>query len=474
MLTLRQSHAFTFRGGILLGSMLAAVLVAALLGPAGYYQRLLRLRPLAWLGERSYAVYLWHWPVILVLDELLPTAHDSAAHWAVRALAVTVTLALAAASYRLLEQPVRRHGFRGAGRRARRALTSRVPARRVVAGGLAALTGAATVVTVAAIAVAPERSQTQARIEAAQGAVDASAVDARAVDVTKGDFSVPTGKEITGFGDSIVVTSADGLEARFPGIMLDARSVRRWTDGEAAVRSRLAEGTVRRAVFLDFGTNAGVSDEALVRRVLDALGPDRMIVVVNLYGASEWIPTANETLANIVSSYSNAIIADWHGAISARPELLQADGVHPGLEGAHLYADVVARAFAELSERLTGVPVDLSAETPSELPERVTGEGGAISGGADDAGAPAGSAETGDDPAATGGDPTADGTGGTGDPRATDPSAADDTAGPAAAGGTAGPGEGSDGPAVGTDLGTDPAAAGAEPGAASPAGPTAP
>jgi hypothetical protein len=56
-------------------------------------------------------------------------------------------------------------------------------------------------------------------------------------------------------------------------------------------------------------------------------------------------------------------VADWHGAISARPELLQADGIHPDLDGAYLYADVVAGAFAELSERLTGVPVD--EETPS-------------------------------------------------------------------------------------------------------------
>ena len=127
---------------------------------------------------------------------------------------------------------------------------------------------------------------------------------------------MPTGEEITGFGDSIVVTSADGLEARFPGIMLDARSIRQWPDGERAVQARLAEGTVRRAVFLDFGTNAGVRDEALVRRVLDSLG-DRLVVVVNLYGGSHWIPEANATLARIVADYPNAVVADWHGAISA-------------------------------------------------------------------------------------------------------------------------------------------------------------
>ncbi|MDD9205423.1 lipopolysaccharide modification acyltransferase, partial [Georgenia sp. 10Sc9-8] len=172
-------------------------------------------------------------------------------------------------------------------------------------------------------------------------------------DAAPPDFSVPTGKELTVFGDSIVVTSTDGLTATFPGVMLDARSNRRWGDGETAVRDRLREGTVRRAVVLDFGTNAGVEAEQ-VQRVLETLGPRRMVVVVNLYGGSYWVPEANETLAEVVAQHPNAIVADWHSAISARPELLQADRIHPDLEGAYLYAEVVADALAELSARLTG------------------------------------------------------------------------------------------------------------------------
>ncbi|WP_341360355.1 acyltransferase family protein [Georgenia sp. M64] len=386
MLTLRQSGPLTFRGGILLASVLTAVLVAGLLAPAGPYRRLMRLRPLEWLGQRSYGIYLWHWPVILVLAQAIPTAHDSAAHWGVRGLSLTVTLVLAAASFRWLEGPVREHGFRHSLRRAGAALWSPLRGRRVVARAGAGAAVALVLASGAAVAVAPERSQTQIAIEAAQAEVDASAEEAEVVEVVEADRSMPTGEEITGFGDSIVVTSKDGLEYRFPGIMLDARSILQWPDGERAVRARLAEGTVRRAVFLDYGTNAGVTDEALVRRVLDALGPDRMIVVVNLYGGSAWVPEANATLARIVADYPHAVVADWHGAISARPELLQADGIHPGIEGAHLYASVVEKAFAELSERLTGVPVTLPGEpgdapaaNPAENPTANPAEGSTVS-----------------------------------------------------------------------------------------------
>nr|KEP23847.1 hypothetical protein DA06_04025 [Georgenia sp. SUBG003] len=167
--------------------------------------------------------------------------------------------------------------------------------------------------------------------------------------------------------------------------MLDAKSIRRWSDGEAAVDARLAEGTVRRAVFLDFGTNAGIEDEAVVRRVMDKLGPQRMVVVVNLYGGSDWIPEANATLADIVSEYPNAIVADWHAAISRQPELLQSDRIHPGIEGAHLYAEVLESAFAALSERLTGSPVLFADRIGAGLGGAVAAGAGLGAGAADDA-----------------------------------------------------------------------------------------
>ncbi|MEI6401597.1 MAG: acyltransferase family protein [Actinomycetota bacterium] len=70
--------------------------------------------PLRWLGARSYGWYLWHWPVIVLLEQ-----HQS--QWAppVRDLvAIALSLALTEVSYRLVEQPIRRQTRWAAGRRA--------------------------------------------------------------------------------------------------------------------------------------------------------------------------------------------------------------------------------------------------------------------------------------------------------------------------------------------------------------------
>ncbi|WP_137123182.1 acyltransferase family protein [Segeticoccus rhizosphaerae] len=402
MFGLRESTVLTFRGGILLGSLLTAGLIACLLAGPSPLRSVLELRPVVWVGERSYGIYLWHWPVILIVTEALPaTVPDSRLSWFGRALALAVTLAVSAASYRWLEVPVRRLGFAGALREFAGGLRQSWPRARVPK-----IAAATTLLLVSAcgvaIAAAPDKSSVQRQIEANEQLTARSTADSSPSHVTtpnptgtagsatetptaapspttersgqpatspssgkpsaaknesgtaaaKRSARVPTGRQITAFGDSLVVTSATGLADRFPGIMMDAKSNRQWPDGRAAVQQRLAEGTVRQAVILDFGTNGGIADRQTVRDVLDALGPDRMIVLVNLYGVSDWIPDANAALAEIASSYPNVIIADWHQTISAHPGMLQSDHVHPGIEGANLYADMVKESFAQLAERM--------------------------------------------------------------------------------------------------------------------------
>ena len=75
------------------------------------------------LGLVSYGVYLWHWPIFVLLDE----ARTGLTGWPLFGLRVAVTLAVSFASYRLVERPIRR-----AARRAGITLLRLVPAGAVV------------------------------------------------------------------------------------------------------------------------------------------------------------------------------------------------------------------------------------------------------------------------------------------------------------------------------------------------------
>jgi peptidoglycan/LPS O-acetylase OafA/YrhL len=99
-----------FRGGFLLVSLAAVGVVAGVvLSPAGPVARGLALRPVRYVGQISYAAYLWYWPVILVLS----TQRLHVGEWGLFACRVAVTLALAALSSKFVEMPIRRGGLPG-------------------------------------------------------------------------------------------------------------------------------------------------------------------------------------------------------------------------------------------------------------------------------------------------------------------------------------------------------------------------
>ncbi|WP_229481627.1 acyltransferase family protein [Mycolicibacterium mageritense] len=95
-----------FRHGLLIVVAVGAVLLVApvALDQDGYVARALAWRPLVALGAISYGVYLWHWPIFLILNG----ERTGLTGWSLMALRFGVTIAVSALSWWAIEQPVRR------------------------------------------------------------------------------------------------------------------------------------------------------------------------------------------------------------------------------------------------------------------------------------------------------------------------------------------------------------------------------
>ena len=120
-----EYSAFLYRGGFVVLSAASVLVLVALAHPACRLGRVLSLGPLRWIGVRSYGIYLWHVPIVV----LTTPAGDHGINLARDALQVAATFLVAALSWRFVEQPIR-HGALGhlwkrvrALRRARPALT---------------------------------------------------------------------------------------------------------------------------------------------------------------------------------------------------------------------------------------------------------------------------------------------------------------------------------------------------------------
>jgi peptidoglycan/LPS O-acetylase OafA/YrhL len=101
--TVDESESYVFRGGIFAVSAAAAVLVAGAERAApAIVTRALSLRPLVWLGEISYSLYLFHWPVCVLLGSSLRESVPPSVRMAV---AIALSVVLAALSRELVELP---------------------------------------------------------------------------------------------------------------------------------------------------------------------------------------------------------------------------------------------------------------------------------------------------------------------------------------------------------------------------------
>jgi len=139
-----QYSPFAYRGGLVLLSVATVAVVAATAYPASVVGTALGWRPLRWIGVRSYGIYLWHYPVIV-----LTTPANTKPSLTMVALQVAASILLAALSWKLVEEPIR-HGAIGRAWGKVRAAGWRRALRQVNVSGLAATTGTMALVVVAA------------------------------------------------------------------------------------------------------------------------------------------------------------------------------------------------------------------------------------------------------------------------------------------------------------------------------------
>ncbi|WP_254868262.1 acyltransferase family protein [Corynebacterium sp. Marseille-Q2823] len=96
----------TYRGGLVLTSLLGAAMIWGVVRETGPLTWLFRTRVMRWLGQRSFSLYLWHWPVVMILREL-----SDAPAWLLGLLALPLSFLLAEVTYQFVENPFRRAGY---------------------------------------------------------------------------------------------------------------------------------------------------------------------------------------------------------------------------------------------------------------------------------------------------------------------------------------------------------------------------
>jgi hypothetical protein len=313
-----------YPGGIALAALLSTALIAAVVHPASHVGHALGVAPLRWIGDRSYGIYLWHWPVMALSR---PDLDVPWSRWILVPAQILATVALAAASYRWLEMPVRRGELQA---RIKAWMERRPPRGRLAVAGAAAATCVAAVAWIAALP-APSSPARQALPPASEAAHHRPAAARK-----------PTAP--LAVGASVMLAAAPELHRRLGSdAVVDAAISRQPSDLIARLEGYRKAGALPDRVVVQMGENGPVWSSD-VRRLRAALADVPRVVLVNVRVPRSWESQVNTTLEQAVTGWPGARLVDWHGASHAAG-LLYGDGTHPDPKGQRLYARLIARSI---------------------------------------------------------------------------------------------------------------------------------
>ncbi len=355
-----QYQSFLYYGGLLLFSIVSAVLVAVLAHPASRLGRLFSIPPLRWLGVWSYGIYLWHYPVIVLTS---PGVNTGGLNITLAFAQTVLSITLAAVSWYFIEDPIRHgrwqkywerlsYGLRWRPRYfGVRGKTTAVSIILIVSVFILALSGCSMISQAqqqsspAEVVSETDQTATTAGPESPGSEENGVATQAGTETVNQGaeKNGVLTGKGVTVIGDSVMVEVGLELKKLFPDILVDAAIGRQMYQAPQIIKNLKDQGRLGKTVVIELGANGAFTEKQFMD-ILNLLGNDRRIVVINTRVPKPWESVVNQILAQTAATAPNIELVNWYSASSGHNEYFYADGVHLQAAGVQAYVALVAEA----------------------------------------------------------------------------------------------------------------------------------
>lgn len=310
------SHYWIYAGGLYLIAAITTLLIAASVHPTTFFATKFLGNPLfVWIGKRSYSLYLWHYPII-VLSNTYFIQGQVPIYMVI--IQIILTLVMAEISYRFIEQPFRREGFKALGFRS---VVKRVRFIIVTVLGVVFVLFISGVLDGPIEDVLEQREQVQVqedmRFSSTIKTIDQSIVNQQSIRNLEPLF----------IGDSITVDIAEEVQSRMPNAIVDGIIGRQLWDVQSLVETSYANYTSEDdIVVLQLGTNGTIAENDM-EALVDLFG-DATIYVINTRSPRDWQNDVNALLANESENNENVHLIDWHGRSTGHPEYFSTDGVH--------------------------------------------------------------------------------------------------------------------------------------------------
>ena len=305
-----------------LAGLFGCAILTSIVHPASRFAPILSSKVAVWIGERSYAIYLWHW---VVFQLTRPTVDLEGSTWALYALRILVVFALADISLRLVELPVRsglvEYWFKGMKYRTKN--VQRRQKSTVVASILLLILGTSYISANAISQSDKEMVIIKQQLEQPIQPSEPTATQAGGLWVT---------------GDSVILGIHYELDARSNIAIINARVGRQAPELIEVMRADKANAPDSTVIFNLGNNNKLTSDQ--VSAVFEEVKNQPRIIVVNTAVPRGWRDENNALIAQYAALYG-ATVVDWAAISAGHPEYFAPDGVHLVPAGVRAYVDAI-------------------------------------------------------------------------------------------------------------------------------------
>jgi len=305
-----------------LAGLFGCAILTSIVHPASRFAPILSNKVAVWIGERSYAIYLWHWVVFQVTRHAVDIEGSP---WALYALRILVVFALADISLRLVELPVRsglvEYWFKGMKYRTKN--VQRRQKSTVVASILLLILGTSYISANAISQSDKEMAIIKQQLEQPIQPSEPTATQEGGLWVT---------------GDSVILGIRYELDARSNIAIINARVGRQATELIEVMRADKANAADSTVIFNIGNNNKLTSDQVLA--VFEEVKNQPRIIVVNTAVPRGWRDENNALIAQYAALYGATVI-DWASISAGHPEYFAPDGVHLVPAGVRAYVDAI-------------------------------------------------------------------------------------------------------------------------------------
>lgn len=360
-IAINGSSNFWYRGGQLVGTILTVLVIYTVSGRKTWLSRFLSNPVLKWIGDRSYSIYLWHYPIILLISKGIK------ASWWITLIELVLSVALAELSYRFIETPIR-HGIIG---EYLNILRSRPKSRQekkrqvqVARRSLKVMAGTfvLTVSLILCMIFVPKKNalDTLQKREAkaketgkmteeqlAKQKANGSESDDTICTADLTDDEILEGLNLLLIGDSIAVDVTDDFYEMFPNSVSDTKIGRITSLGKQVLDSYIDEKKWEgEGVIFASLSNSPINGE--LEDIREKIGKDMPLFLTTVRIPHDTFEEeSNSKIKKFVEENNHTYLIDWYAASEGHDEYFDADDTHLLLAGAKAYAKCIKEAVLD-------------------------------------------------------------------------------------------------------------------------------